>query len=40
MQKRAAKSFKKQRLPRFGKIPSRKVGLFPLLLRHAFINDE
>lgn len=22
--------------PRFGKIPSRKIGLFPLLLRHAF----
>jgi carboxyl-terminal processing protease len=35
-QKRAAKGFKKEKLPRFGKIPSRKVGLFPLLLRHAF----
>ncbi|MGH9342422.1 MAG: S41 family peptidase, partial [Terriglobia bacterium] len=35
-QKRAAKGFKKERLPRFGKIPSRKIGLFPLLLRHAF----
>lgn len=35
-QKRAAKGFKKEKLPRFGKIPSRKIGLFPLLLRHAF----
>ncbi len=35
-QKRAAKGFKKEKLPRFGKIPSRKTGLFPLLLRHAF----
>jgi carboxyl-terminal processing protease len=37
-QKRAAKGFKKEKLPRFGKIPSRKIGLFPLLLRHAFID--
>ena len=35
-QKRAAKGFKKEKLPRFGKIPSRKIGLSPLLLRHAF----
>jgi carboxyl-terminal processing protease len=35
-QSRAAKGFKKEKLPRFGKIPSRKIGLFPLLLRHAF----
>jgi carboxyl-terminal processing protease len=35
-QKRAAKGFKKEKLPRFGKIPSRKIGLLPLLLRHAF----
>ncbi|MGH9396131.1 MAG: S41 family peptidase, partial [Terriglobia bacterium] len=35
-QKRAAKGFKKEQLPRFGRIPSRKIGLFPLLLRHAF----
>lgn len=35
-QKRAAKGFKKEKLPRFGKIPSRKIALYPLLLRFAF----
>ncbi|MGH9439690.1 MAG: S41 family peptidase, partial [Terriglobia bacterium] len=35
-QKRAAKGFKKEKLPRFGKIPSRKIALYPLLLRYAF----
>ncbi|MGH9350982.1 MAG: S41 family peptidase, partial [Terriglobia bacterium] len=34
--KRAAKGFKKEKLPRFGKIPSRKIALYPLLLRYAF----
>jgi carboxyl-terminal processing protease len=35
-QKRAAKGFQKEKLPRFDRIPSRKLGLIPLLLRHAF----
>ncbi|MGI0135004.1 MAG: S41 family peptidase, partial [Candidatus Micrarchaeaceae archaeon] len=35
-QKRAAKGFKKEKLPRFSKIPSRKIALYPLLLRYAF----
>lgn len=35
-QKCAAKGFKKEKLPRFGKIPSRKIALYPLLLRYAF----
>lgn len=35
-QKRAAKGFKKEKLPRFGKIPSKKIELFPLLVRFAF----
>jgi carboxyl-terminal processing protease len=35
-QKRAAKGFKKENLPRFGKIPSRKIALYPLMLRYAF----
>lgn len=35
-QKRAAKGFKKEKLPRFGKIPPRKIALYPLLLRFAF----
>lgn len=35
-QKRAAKGFKKEKLPRFGRIPSRKIALCPLLLRYAF----
>lgn len=35
-QKRAAKGFKKEKLPRFGKIPSRKLALYPLMLRYAF----
>jgi carboxyl-terminal processing protease len=35
-QKRAAKGFRKEKLPRFGKIPSRKIALYPLLLRYAF----
>ncbi|HEV2498307.1 MAG TPA: S41 family peptidase [Terriglobia bacterium] len=35
-QNRAAKGFKKEKLPRFGKIPSRKIALYPLLLRYAF----
>ncbi len=35
-QKRAAKGFKKEKLPRFGKIPSRKIALYPLMLRYAF----
>lgn len=35
-QKRAAKRFKKEKLPRFGRIPSRKIALYPLLLRYAF----
>jgi carboxyl-terminal processing protease len=35
-QKRAAKGFKKEKLPRFGKIPSRKIALYPLMLRFAF----
>ncbi|HEX5483318.1 MAG TPA: S41 family peptidase [Terriglobia bacterium] len=34
-QKRAAKGFKKEKLPRFGRIPSKKIELFPLLLRFA-----
>ena len=35
-QKRAAKGFKKEKAPRFGRIPPRKVALYPLLLRYAF----
>ncbi|HEV2418032.1 MAG TPA: S41 family peptidase [Terriglobia bacterium] len=35
-QKRAAKGFKKEKLSRFGKIPSRKSALYLLLLRYAF----
>ncbi|MGH8257525.1 MAG: hypothetical protein ACRET0_15085, partial [Steroidobacteraceae bacterium] len=35
-QKRAARGFKKEKLPRFGRIPSRKIALYPLLLRYAF----
>jgi hypothetical protein len=31
-QKRAARGFKKEKLPRFRKIPSREVALFALLL--------
>jgi carboxyl-terminal processing protease len=37
-QKRAAKGFNKEKLPRFGRIPSRKIELFGLLLRHAFTD--
>lgn len=35
-QKRAARGFKREKLARFGKIPSRKIALYPLLLRYAF----
>ncbi len=35
-QKRASKGLKEEKLPRFGKIPSRKIEIFPLLLRRAF----
>ncbi len=38
-QRRAAKGFRREDLPRFEKIPSRKIALIPLLLRFA-LNDK
>ena len=38
-QQRAAKGFRREDLPRFGKIPSRKIALIPLLLRFA-LSDK
>jgi C-terminal processing protease CtpA/Prc len=38
-QQRVAKGFRREDLPRFGKIPSRKIALIPLLLRFA-LNDK
>jgi len=38
-QQRIAKGFRREDLPRFGKIPSRKIALIPLLLRFA-LNDK
>jgi C-terminal processing protease CtpA/Prc len=36
---RAAKGYRREDLPRFGKIPSRKIALIPLLLRFV-LNDK
>ncbi len=38
-QRRAVKGFRREDLPRFGKIPSRKIALIPLLLRFA-LSDK
>ena len=38
-QQRVAKGFRREDLPQFGKIPSRKIALIPLLLRFA-LNDK
>jgi carboxyl-terminal processing protease len=39
-QKRAAKGFQKEKLPKFGRIPSRKIELYPLLVRFAFSDKS
>jgi carboxyl-terminal processing protease len=39
-QKRAAKGFKKEKLPKFGRIPSRKIELYPLLVRFSFSDKS
>jgi carboxyl-terminal processing protease len=39
-QKRAAKGFKREKLPRFDRIPSRKIELYPLLLRFAWSDKS
>lgn len=36
---RAAKGYRREELPRFGRIPSRKIALIPLLLRFV-LNDK
>jgi C-terminal processing protease CtpA/Prc len=38
--KRAEKGYKKEKLPRFGKIPSRKIELFVLAFRYAFADKS
>ncbi len=38
--KRAAKGYRREDLPRFGRIPSRKIALLGLLLRYAFIEKS
>ncbi len=38
--KRAEKGYRKETLPRFGKIPSRKIELFGLAFRYAFADKS
>jgi carboxyl-terminal processing protease len=38
--KREAKGFKREKLPRFGRIPKRKIELYPLLLRFAWSDKS
>jgi carboxyl-terminal processing protease len=38
--KRAEKGYNKEKLPRFGKIPSRKIELFGLAFRYAFADKS
>lgn len=39
-QKRAAKGYEREKLPRFGRIPSKKIELFPLLLRFVWSDKS
>lgn len=39
-QRRAAKGYRREDLPRFGKIPSRKIALIPLLLRFVWSDKS
>jgi carboxyl-terminal processing protease len=39
-QRRAAKGFKREKLPRFERIPKRKIELYPLLLRFAWSDKS
>ncbi|HVB57746.1 MAG TPA: S41 family peptidase [Candidatus Acidoferrales bacterium] len=38
--KRAEKGYQKEKLPRFGRIPSRKIELWPLVFRFAFSDKS